>query len=59
MGKGCLTAVKNINDTIGPKLIGLDPTKQADIDKMMVHSERVQKCGNYMKLYVIIAIKNK
>merc|ERR1719487_35045 len=36
LGKGCLTAVKNINDTIGPKLIGLDPTKQTDIDKMMV-----------------------
>merc|ERR1719258_466011 len=36
LGKGCLTAVKNINDTIGPKLIGLDPTKQADIDKAMV-----------------------
>jgi enolase len=38
LGKGCLTAVKNINDTIGPKLIGLDPTKQADIDKMMVET---------------------
>merc|ERR1712196_572226 len=38
LGKGCLTAVKNINDTIGPKLIGLDPTKQADIDKLMVET---------------------
>jgi enolase len=38
LGKGCLTAVKNINDTIGPKLIGLDPTKQAEIDKMMVEA---------------------
>merc|ERR1719482_1914451 len=36
LGKGCLTAVKNINDIIGPKLIGLDPTKQTEIDKMMV-----------------------
>merc|ERR550537_1250707 len=36
LGKGCLTAVKNINYTIGPKLIGLDPTKQADLDDMMV-----------------------
>merc|ERR1719487_2663786 len=36
LGKGCETAVKNINDVIGPKLIGLDPTKRADIDKMMV-----------------------
>jgi enolase len=36
LGKGCLTAVKNINDIIGPKLVGLDPTKQTEIDKMMV-----------------------
>jgi enolase len=38
LGKGCLTAVKNINDTIGPKLIGMDPTKQTEIDKMMVET---------------------
>merc|ERR1712078_592847 len=37
-GKGCLTAVKNINETIAPKLMGLDPTKQGDIDKMMVET---------------------
>merc|ERR1711937_261916 len=36
LGKGCLTAVKNINETIAPKLMGLDPTKQSEIDKMMV-----------------------
>merc|ERR550514_739926 len=35
LGKGCLTAVKNINETIAPKLMGLDPTKQEEIDKMM------------------------
>merc|ERR1712072_1311512 len=37
-GKGCLTAVKNINETIAPKLVGLDPTKQTEIDKMMVET---------------------
>merc|ERR1712216_188095 len=36
LGKGCLKAVANINDTIAPKLLGLDPTKQTDIDKLMV-----------------------
>merc|ERR1719163_2078539 len=36
LGKGCLKAVANINDTIAPKLIGLDPTKQTDLDKLMV-----------------------
>merc|ERR1711937_456261 len=38
LGKGCLTAVKNINETIAPKLTGLDPTKQSEIDKMMVET---------------------
>jgi len=28
MGKGVLTAVKNVNDTIAPALVGMDPTKQ-------------------------------
>merc|ERR1712159_198429 len=31
-------AVKNINETIAPKLMGLDPTKQLEIDKMMVET---------------------
>jgi len=38
LGKGCLTAVKNINEIIAPKLMGLDPTKQSEIDKMMVET---------------------
>merc|ERR1719194_113282 len=38
LGKGCLKAVANINDTIAPKLLGLDPTKQEEIDKMMVET---------------------
>jgi enolase len=36
MGKGVLKAVANVNDIIGPKLIGMDVTKQAEIDKLMV-----------------------
>lgn len=28
MGKGVLTAVKNVNEIIAPSLIGMDPTKQ-------------------------------
>jgi enolase len=35
-GKGVLTAVDNVNKVIGPKILGLDPTKQADIDKLMI-----------------------
>jgi len=36
LGKGVLKAVANINNVIGPKLIGMDVTKQAEIDKLMV-----------------------
>merc|ERR1719265_1739050 len=36
LGKGCLKAVANVNNIIGPKLIGKDPTKQKELDKMMV-----------------------
>ena len=36
MGKGVLTAVKNVNEIIAPKLIGLDVTKQREIDELMV-----------------------
>ncbi|KAJ8426865.1 hypothetical protein Cgig2_008660 [Carnegiea gigantea] len=36
MGKGVLKAVKNVNEIIGPALIGKDPTQQTAIDNFMV-----------------------
>merc|ERR1712232_1458294 len=36
LGKGVLKAVKNVNDLIAPKLIGMEVTRQADIDALMV-----------------------
>merc|ERR1719440_2387394 len=36
LGKGVLKAVENVNNIIGPKLIGMDVTKQTEIDKLMV-----------------------
>ena len=35
-GKGCLQAVKNVNDVISPALVGMDVTKQETIDRKMV-----------------------
>ncbi|KAL5723450.1 phosphopyruvate hydratase [Ranunculus cassubicifolius] len=35
-GKGVLTAVKNINEILGPKLIGVDVRNQADVDAVML-----------------------
>ncbi len=36
MGKGVLKAVKNVNETLAPKLIGLDPMSQETIDNIML-----------------------
>lgn len=36
MGKGTLGAVKNVNDKIAPKVIGMDATAQEDIDRLMI-----------------------
>merc|ERR1712023_225512 len=38
LGKGVLQAVKNINEIIAPALIGMDVTKQTEIDKLMVET---------------------
>jgi len=36
LGKGCLTAVNNVNTILSPALVGMDVTKQSAIDKKMV-----------------------
>ncbi len=35
-GKGVLKAVNNVNKIIAPKLIGKDPTKQRQLDQLMI-----------------------
>ena len=35
-GKGCLQAVKNVNDVLSPALRGMDVTMQETIDRKMV-----------------------
>jgi enolase len=35
-GKGVRRAVANVNDVIGPAIAGLDPTRQPDIDRLMI-----------------------
>jgi enolase len=35
-GKGVLKAVENVNRLIAPKLEGLDPARQAEIDRLMI-----------------------
>ncbi len=36
MGKGVLTAVKNVNEVIAPALIGMDASKQTELDEKML-----------------------
>ena len=35
-GKGVLKAVANVNEIIAPKLIGMNPTRQAEVDRVMI-----------------------
>ncbi|WP_286951647.1 MULTISPECIES: phosphopyruvate hydratase [Aminobacterium] len=46
MGKGVQTAVGNVNDKIGPELIGADPSEQMAIDMAMVQLDGTQNKSN-------------
>ena len=46
---GVLKAVSNVNDILAPKLVGLDVTDQAKIDKMMVEENlELQKLWEFL-----------
>ena len=36
LGKGVLKAVGNVNDVLGPAVVGMDPTNQQEIDDVML-----------------------
>jgi enolase len=38
-GKGVRKVVSNVNDTIGPRIAGLDPTQQSRIDRLMIEMD--------------------
>ena len=42
MGKGVLTAVKNVNEIIAPALIGMDASNQTEIDEKMLEIDGTQ-----------------
>ena len=46
LGKGTLKAVENVNKTITPKLIGLDPSAQETIDNIMLKLDGTEKKDN-------------
>ncbi len=45
MGKGVLGAVHNVNDEIGPKLIGMEASDQTGIDRFMIDLDGTENKG--------------
>ncbi|KAJ7570155.1 hypothetical protein O6H91_01G108400 [Diphasiastrum complanatum] len=46
MGKGVTKAVANVNERISLVLVGMDPTKQVDIDKAMIDLDKTPNKGD-------------
>ncbi|SDQ26731.1 enolase [Virgibacillus subterraneus] len=46
LGKGVQKAVQNVNDIIGPELIGVDVTRQNIIDQIMLELDATENKGN-------------
>ena len=45
VGKGVLTAVKNVNETIAPELVGYDVADQTGIDQLMIDLDGTENKG--------------
>ena len=61
LGKGVLKAVENVNEIIGPEIIGLESTAQAEIDKLLIEldgTENKSRLGANAILGVSMAIAN-
>ena len=59
LGRGVLQAVKNVNDTIADQLIGIDATRQAYIDSVLINldgTENKGKLGANAMLAVSMAV---
>jgi enolase len=59
LGKGVLKAVQNVNDIIGPEIVGLDVADQAGIDQLMQEldsTENKSKLGANAMLAVSMAV---
>ena len=59
LGKGCLQAVKNVNDVLGPAVIGKDSSQQREIDQLMIDLDGTpnkQKLGANAILGVSLAV---
>ena len=60
-GKGVLNAVRNVNETIRPQLIGADAVDQVGIDRLLIEldgTENKSKLGANATLGVSLAVAN-
>jgi len=58
-GKGVLKAVAAVNDVLGPKLIGLAPGRQAEIDRLLIELDGTpnkDRCGANAILGISMAV---
>ena len=46
LGKGTLTAVKNVNDVIADEIVGMDPFDQPGLDKALIELDDTPNKGN-------------
>jgi enolase len=44
-GKGVLKAVRNVNEFISPKIVGMNPSRQGEIDRMMIEMDGTPNKG--------------
>lgn len=47
LGKGVLTAVTNVNTILGPAVVGMDPTNQAEIDRKLIEMDGTENKSKY------------
>eukprot|EP01100_Stratorugosa_tubuloviscum_P001807 TRINITY_DN140_c0_g2_i1.p1 TRINITY_DN140_c0_g2~~TRINITY_DN140_c0_g2_i1.p1 ORF type:complete len:433 (-),score=212.50 TRINITY_DN140_c0_g2_i1:61-1359(-) len=45
LGKGVLNAVRNVNEIIGPQIIGKDVTKQEELDEFLINLDGTENKG--------------
>lgn len=47
LGKGVLKAVANVNSVLGPRVVGHDPSDQANIDKILIDTDGTENKSKY------------
>jgi enolase len=45
-GKGVLSAVKNVNETVAPEVLGMDARQQAEVDRLMIDLDGTESKAN-------------